>query len=75
MCTNDIDQASSLSAIKPKIIYTEAIKYLEENERKILNNDREEIKINMFEDLHIEVKQDYINKIINNVYKLYSYFM
>ncbi|XP_012059819.1 PREDICTED: uncharacterized protein LOC105623027 [Atta cephalotes] len=54
LCTNDIDQASSLSAIKPKIIYAEAIKYLEENERKILNNDREEIKINMSEDLHIE---------------------
>ncbi|XP_011054614.1 PREDICTED: uncharacterized protein LOC105146202 isoform X2 [Acromyrmex echinatior] len=54
LCTNDIDQASPLSAIKPKITYAEAIKYLEESERKILNNDREEIKINASEDLHVE---------------------
>ncbi|KYN30562.1 hypothetical protein ALC56_15258 [Trachymyrmex septentrionalis] len=58
LCTNDIDQASSLSTIKPKIIYAEAIKYLEESEREILNNDREEIKINVPEDLHTDDRLD-----------------
>ncbi|XP_018372548.1 PREDICTED: uncharacterized protein LOC108767287 isoform X1 [Trachymyrmex cornetzi] len=55
LCTNDTDQASSLSAIKPKIIYAEAIKYFEKSEREILNNDREEIKINMPKDLCVEI--------------------
>lgn len=56
MCINDTDQASSLSAVKPKISYAEAIKYFEESEKEILNNDRKEIMTNVPEDLHVEVQ-------------------
>jgi len=57
LCT-DANQASSLPIIKPKINYTEAIKYFEETEKEMLNNNCEEIRTNLSEDLHIEVQQD-----------------
>lgn len=53
MCVDD-DQ-TSLSAVKPKISYVEAIKYFEESEKEVLNNDCEKIKTNLPEDLHTEV--------------------
>lgn len=59
MCIDDADQASSLSVLKPKISYADAIKYFEESEKEVLNNDCEEIKTNLPEDLpedlHTEV--------------------
>lgn len=61
MCIDDTDQTSSLSTVKPKISYAEAIKYFEESEKEMLNNDCEKIKTNLPEDLHVEVRQRYIN--------------
>lgn len=43
----DADQTSSLSVVKPKISYAEAIKYFEKSERETLNNDCEEIRTNL----------------------------
>jgi len=55
LCIDDADQASSLSVVKPKTSYAEAIKYFEESEKEILNKDCEEIRTNLPEDLHTEV--------------------
>lgn len=66
MYIDDANQASSLSVVKPKISYAEAIKYFEKSEKEISNNDYKEIKTELPEDLHVEV-QCYINKIINKL--------
>lgn len=65
MCIDDTDQ-TSLSAVKPKISYAEAIKYFEKSEKEVLNNDCEKIKTNLPEDLHVEVRQFYINSLPYN---------
>lgn len=44
-------------SVKPKISYAESIKYFEENETDISNNDCEDIKTILAEDSHIEVKK------------------
>ncbi|XP_012232080.1 uncharacterized protein [Linepithema humile] len=51
---DDINQVSSLSVVKPKVSYLEAIKYFEENKKEILINDCEDTKTNLSEDLDIE---------------------
>lgn len=60
LCVDD-DQ-TSLSAVKPKISYVEAIKYFEESEKEVLNNDCEKIKTNLPEDLHTETDNRLVNE-------------
>ncbi|KYN07534.1 PREDICTED: uncharacterized protein LOC108780814 [Cyphomyrmex costatus] len=62
LCISETDQTSSLSAIKSKISYAEATKYFEEIEKQILNNDCEEVKTNMSQDLHIETDDRVVNE-------------
>ncbi|XP_011168736.1 uncharacterized protein LOC105202059 isoform X1 [Solenopsis invicta] len=63
LCIDDAEQASSsLAVIKPKISYAEANKYIEESEKEMLNNDCEEIRINLSEDLHVETDNRLVNE-------------
>ncbi|XP_071628262.1 uncharacterized protein [Temnothorax longispinosus] len=62
LCIDDADQASSLSVIKPQISYVEAIKYFEESEKEMLNNDCGEIRPNLPEDLHAETDDRLVNE-------------
>jgi len=61
LCIDDANQASSLSVVKPKINYAEAIKYFEKSEKEISNNDYKEIKTDLPEDLHVEIDDRLIN--------------
>lgn len=76
LCIEDADQASSHFVIKPKISYAEATTYFEESEEQMVNSDCGEIRTNLPEDLHVKVRQCYINKIINNIiYKLLIFYI
>ncbi|XP_011864062.1 PREDICTED: uncharacterized protein LOC105559977 [Vollenhovia emeryi] len=54
LCIDDAHQAPFLPVVEPKMSYAEAIKYLEETEKKMLDNDCGEIRTNLPEDLHTE---------------------
>ncbi|XP_071558150.1 uncharacterized protein [Temnothorax nylanderi] len=62
LCIDDPDQASSLSVVKSQISYAEAIKYFEESEKEMLNNDCGELRTNLPEDLHAETDDRLVNE-------------
>ncbi|XP_050459880.1 uncharacterized protein LOC126855871 [Cataglyphis hispanica] len=57
---DDVDQISSFS-VKPKVSYTESIKYFKESEAEILSNDCGDIKTNLDENSYVETDDKLIN--------------
>lgn len=56
MYTDDADQASYLSVLKPKLNYIEAIKYFEETEKELFDNNYTNTESDISEGTDMEVQ-------------------